>query len=369
MRSLKSVLIIHPFGIGDVLFSLPLVATLREARPDAQIGYLCNRRTNQLVAIWPHVNRHFIFEKDEFRAAWGSSKIKGSRHLLDIIRTIRAERFDIAIDLSLGWQMGLASWMAGIPKRIGFDFRGRGRFLTHKLPLNGFQNKPVAEYYLDLLTLLGIEKPPQSPYELTLPASVSPQVEEFLAPHHIQAGERLIGIVPGGGASWGPSAVFKQWPPEKFAQMADTLASGEKTRVILFGDQQESSLCRKIAAQLKHPPILATQISSLVLLAGILKRCHLVIGNDSGPMHLAAAVGTKTVSIFGPVDAAVYGPVPKNPELHRVVAQSMACRPCYQQFRFPPCPWDNACLKKLPVAEVLNAAEASLRGANATKQS
>jgi len=350
------ILIIHPFGIGDVLFSLPMLNAVRQAFPDAKISYLRNRRTEQLVAIWPQVDRHFVFEKDEFRAAWRSSKVKGTRHLLGTIRTIRAERFDVAIDLSLGWQMGLASWMAGIPQRIGFDFRGRGRFLTDKLPLNGFQNKPVAEYYLDLLAPLGVEKPSKISCGLTLPVSVSPQVEEFLAPHQIQAGERLIGIVPGGGASWGPSAVFKQWPPEKFAQMVDTLASEEKTRVILFGDQQESSLCRKIAAQLKQPPILATQISSLVLLAGLLKRCHLVVGNDSGPMHLAAAVGTKTVSIFGPVDAAVYGPVPKNPALHRVVARSLACRPCYQQFRFPPCPWDNACLKQLPMADVLDAA-------------
>jgi len=354
------ILIVHPFGIGDVLFSLPMVNALRQTYPDAFIGYLCNRRTEQLVAIWPQVNRHFVFEKDEFRSAWRSSKTTGTRHLLKILRAIRAERFDIVIDLSLGWHMGLASRMAGIPKRIGFDFRGRGRFLTHKLPLSGFQNKPVADYYLDLLTPLGIKRPSKIHCELTLPSSCSSQVDEFLASHRIQAGERLVGIVPGGGASWGASAVFKQWPPEKFAEAADALVAGHKTRVILFGDKQEASLCRKIAKRMTQPPIEATRISSLVLLAGILKRCHLVIGNDSGPMHLAAAVGTKTVSIFGPVDAIVYGPVSPDPDRHRVVTRPLACRPCYQQFRFPPCPWDNACLKELPVSHVMEAAAALL---------
>ena len=351
------ILIIHPFGIGDVLFSLPLLETVRQAEPDAFIGYLCNRRTEQLVAIWPQVDRHFVFEKDEFRAAWRSSKISGIRHLMEMVRMIRAERFDVVMDLSLGWQMGLACWMAGIPKRVGFDFRGRGRFLTHKLPLSGFQNKPVAEYYLDLITPLGLKKPTQSRYELTLPSSALSQAEEFLTSHSVQAGERLVGLVPGGGASWGASAVYKQWPPEKFAEAANALLATEKVRVILFGDKQETGLCQKVAEKMDRPPIVATQLSSLVLLAGILKRCDLVIGNDSGPMHLAAAVGTKTVSIFGPVDAAVYGPVSGHPELHRVVSKSLACRPCYRQFRFPPCPWDNACLKELPVSQVLEAAE------------
>ncbi len=351
------ILLIHPFGIGDVLFSLPLADALRQAYPEAFIGYLCNRRTEQLVKIWPQVDRHFVFEKDEFRAAWHSSKAKGLRHLLGLLQTIRAERFDVAVDLSLGWQMGCASLAAGIPQRVGFDFRGRGRFLTRKLPLSGFQNKPVADYYLDLLPLLGLEKPEQIRLKLELPSYVASQVEEFLAPYRIHAEERLIGIVPGGGASWGPASVFKQWPPERFAETAHALLSRQKIRVILFGDNQEFSLCRKIAEKMNQPPILATQISSLVLLAGLLKRCELVIGNDSGPMHLATAVGTKTVSIFGPVDAAVYGPVSENSDRHPVVARTLACRPCYQQFRFPPCPWDNACLKQLPVSQVMEAAE------------
>ena len=100
--------------------------------------------------------------------------------------------------------------------------------------------------------------------------------------------------------------------------------------------------------------VLPAWIVPLAALAGILKRCLLVIGNDSGPMHLAASMGTATVSIFGPVDASVYGPV--NPR-GRVVLKGLACRPCYQSFRFPPCPWENGCLRLLPESEVLKAVD------------
>jgi ADP-heptose:LPS heptosyltransferase len=106
-------------------------------------------------------------------------------------------------------------------------------------------------------------------------------------------------------------------------------------------------------------PHLAIQLPSLLLLAGLLKRCALVIGNDGGTMHLASAVGTRTVSLFGPVDSSVYGPYPPRP-IHRVVSLGLACRPCYRSFRFPPCPWDNRCLKELPVEQVLEAANALL---------
>jgi heptosyltransferase-1 len=83
-----------------------------------------------------------------------------------------------------------------------------------------------------------------------------------------------------------------------------------------------------------------------------LAQAQCVIGNDSGPMHLATAVGTRTVSIFGPVDAGVYGPAIVDPN-HRVVTRGIACQPCYRHFKFPPCPWDNSCLKALPVETVL----------------
>jgi len=180
-------------------------------------------------------------------------------------------------------------------------------------------------------------------------------VNRTLEIHRVSLSAPMAGIVPGGGASWGPNAVYKQWPPERFARMADHLAR-RGLQILLIGDAQEISLCRQVADRISVPPAFIVQVPSLLLLAGLLKRCRVVVGNDGGTMHLASAVGTPTVSIFGPVDASVYGPTPGG-NTHRVVSKGLACRPCYQRFRFPPCPWDNACLKKLEVEPVLQAVD------------
>ncbi len=345
------ILIANPFGIGDVLATLPLLHALRDFDSHGFLGFLCNRRTSELVEGWPFVDRVYVFEKDTFRAFWRESLLEGLRYLGKLIDTIRQQPFDVLVDLSLGWQYGLAGRLAGIPKRIGFDFHGRGKFLTDRFPLNGFHHQPVAHHYLELLTPLGIRPRVSIRHSFDLPETVREEAAEYLKSQDVGDRDSIVGIVPGGGASWGPQAVFKQWPAERFAQVAAHVAKRYRARILLLGDSEEAFLCQAIAHTLSpSAAILAVQVPSLLLLAGLLKRCALVIGNDSGPMHLAASVGTKTVTIFGPVDGTVYGPQGNG---HRTVAKGLACRPCYQGFRFPPCPWDNACLKGLTVAEVL----------------
>ena len=349
-------LIVNPFGIGDVLFSLPLVRALRATDPEGLLGYLCNRRTADLVASLRELDWHRVFEKDEFRAVWKRSKIEGLGCLGQLLREVREKQFDLLIDLSLGWQSGFGAILAGIPKRIGFNFRNRGRFLTHALPIQGFHTQSVAEYYLDLLSLLNIPKPATVQADFLLPPGIDHQVEEYLRQQRVPPGRRLVGVIPGGGASWGPNAIYKQWAPDRFAQVADHIASRHQAQILLFGDSKELPLCQKVLQAMECKPRLATEVPSLLLLAGLLRQCALVVGNDGGAMHLATAVGTKTVSLFGPVDGSVYGPFPPN-LLHRVVTQGFVCQPCYQGFRFPPCPWDNACLKKLEVKPVLEAVD------------
>lgn len=349
-------LIANPFGIGDLLFSLPLVRAVRAAEPDAFIGILCNARTEELVGCWPELNWRLAFEKDEFRRRWKSSRAAGVRLLSRALGEIRRQRFDALIDLSLGWHTGFAGLLCGIRRRIGFNFRGRGRFLTEALRLQEFSSRPVADYYLDLLKPLGLPRPAAGlGWELALPEEARQRAGEYLRREQL-AGAELAAVVPGGGASWGPNARYKQWPPERFAQAADHLTRQHQLKILLIGDASEESLCREVAARMSAPPAAIVQVPSLLTLAGILRRCRLALGNDGGTLHLAEAMGTPAVSIFGPVDPAVYGPPPGS-ILHRVVAKRLACRPCYRSFRFPPCPWDNACLKDLEVAPVIEAAD------------
>lgn len=354
------ILIANPFGIGDVLFSLPLVQAIRAQIPQAFIGYLGNRRTEELVSVWPELDWHRPFE---FRAAWRRSRTQGWQDFRRMVHSIRAESFDVLLDLSLGWQVGWIALAAGIRRRIGFDYRNRGRFLSERATLSGFHRQPIPEEYLDLLPKIGLTRPFRTGLRFDLPASVQSQAKNFLHSCGIGPTTRLLGIVPGGGASWGENARFKRWAPERFAEVGDRLALSRGLKPILFGDDSEGRILREAASRMNSQPLIVSPALSLLPLAGLLQRCRLVLGNDSGPLHLACAVGTPTLSIFGPVDASVYGPYPPGGQerFHPVAVHGLACRPCYRNFRFPPCPWDNACLKKLETEPVLQAADELLR--------
>ncbi|MBI4227235.1 MAG: glycosyltransferase family 9 protein, partial [Candidatus Omnitrophica bacterium] len=149
------------------------------------------------------------------------------------------------------------------------------------------------------------------------------------------------------------------WPPASFAEVADHLAERVEGQIVLLGDRADQAQCEAVAAHMRQPAIVAEPAPSLLVLAGGLARCRLVIGNDSGALHLAAAVGTPSIAIFGPASPVVYGPYPSagSDDRHRVAVKSLACRPCYAQFRLPPCPWDHRCLTTLTPGEVYAAAE------------
>jgi ADP-heptose:LPS heptosyltransferase len=131
------IVIVNPFGIGDVLFSTPLIRALRRAFPDAYLAYLGNRRTEEILKRNPHLDELFIYEKDELVAQWRTNWWTGWGMLLRLMARIRRRRFDIAIDLSLGERYGFVLALLRIPRRIGFDFRSRGRFLTYRFPMDG----------------------------------------------------------------------------------------------------------------------------------------------------------------------------------------------------------------------------------------
>ena len=199
----KRILIVNPFGIGDVLFTTPMVRGLREAYPDATLGYLCNRRVEELVRTNVHLDLIFIFEKDEYRTLWRRSKKECLRMFFRFLKEIRSQRFDVLMDLSLGWHYSFLGWLLGIPTRIGFNYRRRGRFLTKSKILQGFEEKHVVQYYGELLGLLGV--PPATPpyLEFHPPEKDRLWARDVLSVHGIPEESVLIGMSSGGGASWG----------------------------------------------------------------------------------------------------------------------------------------------------------------------
>ena len=152
----QRILLINIFGIGDVLFTTPLINNLKAAYPDIFIGYLCNRRTIPLLEHNSKISRIFIYERDELETLRQKSAWQYLKAVRRLIQDIRGERFDMVLDVSLNSFMSFLAFAAGIPRRIGYDYKGRGIFLTQRIPLAGYEDRHVAEYYLDLLAAFGV---------------------------------------------------------------------------------------------------------------------------------------------------------------------------------------------------------------------
>ena len=142
---------VNPFGIGDVIFSMHLVEALRQSFPDAVIGFVCNERTRELVRMNRSIDRTFVFNRDLFRRAWRRSPLLFFKTLKAFLKLLKTEHFETLVDLSLGREYSFFAMLIGIRQRIGFDFKGRGIFLTQKMKIDGYSGRRVADIQMDLL--------------------------------------------------------------------------------------------------------------------------------------------------------------------------------------------------------------------------
>ena len=354
---IKKILIINPFGIGDVIFSTPLICALRKNFQHAYIGYMCNRRSSELISADPNINKIFVYEKDEYRSIWRDSRIDCVKKLLSFLLEIQKEKFDVSIDLSLGYQYSMFLKLLGVKTRLGFNYRNRGKFLTRKIAIDGFDDKHVIEHYFDILRLLDIDtkycgKEPK----IYVTGNGMKFADAVLADNKIMKNDLLIGMIPGCGASWGGDATYRRWGKKNFAILADRLIEKYGAKIILLGDRQEVDICKYIQDSMTNVIINYCGKTSIEDLVGIMARCNFIVTNDGGPLHMAIGLGVKTVSIFGPVNEAIYGPHPVS-ENHVVVSKKkLSCRPCYRQFKYSKCE-NRVCLNSIAVDEVLEAAE------------
>lgn len=353
----RNILIINPFGIGDVLFTTPLVRALKEGiSPAPRITFICNARTNPILSRNKHIDEVIVFDRGKYRELWGKSKLQWIRQFAALLQRARRCGFDAAIDISLGRQYSFILKLLGVPVRAGFDYKGRGIFLTHKVPVKAFTEKPVPEYYLDLGRLLGV---PPAGMDLEFPTTEKDEEEVggFLRSQGAEFCREYFCVVPGGGGSWGRDAAYKRWPVEGFSFVADALADQFRLMPFIVGSIQESEMCEEVRRFMRHKGIVLTALS-LGASAALFKRAKLVICNDGGPLHIAVSQGVKTVSVFGPVAEKVYGPFPAG-DNHIVIKSKIQCRPCYVNFRYNRC-GHRSCLTSITAQEVVQAAKTLL---------
>jgi len=349
----QKILIINIFGIGDVLFTTPLISNLKRHWPKCLIGYIANGRTAILLENNPQVDKVFIYDRDEYQTTYKQSKLQFFGKMRTALSEIKSERYDLAIDLSLNSSVSFLMRLIGIKERMGFNYRNRSPFLTRKINLSGYEGRHVVEYYLDILRELRV---PVIDTALKIyPSEVEQKwADDICERFYLLPEDLTVAVVPGGGDSWGKDAHFKRWPVEKYAQLADKMIEKFSAKIILMGNHSEIDLCSYVSRKMRGSCYDLSGQTSLHQMATFLKRCKLAVVNDGGPLHVAVASGVKTVSIFGPVDENVYGPYPK--AKHVVANKQISCRPCYRHFRMAACEHHH-CINSLELEEVFRKVE------------
>jgi len=347
---MKKVLVVNPFGIGDVIFSFYAIATLKKARPDIRIDFFGNERTVSLARMNPDLSRIYEFNRDKLRAVRAKSFFKFLKVYRTLIADWKREEYDAMFDLSLGREFSFLGKMSGIPRRFGLDYKGRGLFLTDKTNFKGYEGRPVSETQLDLFRRSDSGLPDKlSAIRWNISEVDTAKAEELLAGE-----DSWMVLAPGGGHSWGQNAVYKQWDADKFVVSANHWAR-EGGGILLLGDASERALLERIQGGLRVKHIVACG-ESLGVVAALLQRCRLFLGNDGGLLHLAHSLAVPSVSVFGPVDEKAYGPYGTDAR-REVVTATVSCRPCYQSFHFPPCPNERRCLTEISVQKVLESVD------------
>lgn len=272
-----------------------------------------------------------------------------------LARELRAQKFDVALLLQNAFDAAWLAWRAGIPERIGYARDGRSLLLTKRIRLPKRGEIPPHEqfYYLELLRRAGwIDSLPTGSFvRLDITQDRRQRAEQTLS----AAGARhnVPRIAIGAGASYGSA---KCWPPERFADFVNCFRVHTDADVILFGTASEQTVCDAITAGIKGPSISLVGKTTIADLPALLSQCQLFVGNDSGAMHVAAAVGLPVVAIFGPTDP--HGTAPVTPRC-TVVQQKPYCSPCFLRR----CPIDHRCMTSVTPEAVETAARGWLRSA------
>ncbi len=325
--------------IGDGVISLAALDALRARFPAAEIVVVSKPWVSELYHYLPSVNRQIIFNPEkEHRGALGFWKFAAK---------LRAEGFDAAILLQNAFHAAWMAWCARIPVRIGYARDGRAALLTDAVappPPAAYGHQ--RNYYLQLLFRAGLveEIHPGGKPRLAVQEAEMEWARRHLARNGLGGPRVLVGLNP--GAFFGPT---KRWLLSRYAQVADRLIGALHADVLIFGSSAERPLAEEIARGMKHTPLILSGDTSLRQLMALLAQCRVVISNESGPMHLAAALGLPVVAIFGSTDERATAPLGPHA---RVVKRQVACSPCGLRE----CPIDLRCMTGVSVDDVYVAA-------------
>ncbi len=334
--ALKRVLLRGPNWIGDAVMCEPAISAVRRLFPQAELTLLVKPAVAELFTGHPDVS-HILVYDDRGQHAGLTGKWR-------LANAMRRGRFDLAILFQNAFEAALLAFLAGIPQRYGYATDGRRLLLSDPVPRPGRGAiSHQVEYYLGMLRPLGCEEPAASP-RLVLFREEETAMAKRLAESGISGAELLIGLNP--GSTYGGA---KRWLPERFAETADRLAGQLNAKVLIVGARGEEPLAQAIAGRITSKTVILSGKTSVRELMAAVKRCAVVVTNDTGPMHIAAAFGVPVVAVFGPTDWRTTAPFGTG---HALVRQPVDCSPCLLRE----CPIDHRCMTRVTVDEVVQAA-------------
>jgi heptosyltransferase-2 len=326
-------IIVHmPNWIGDSILSFPALGNLGKSFPEAKIYLACHKRVANLFTGIDSIEKTIIL-KDQ-------SSFRGMNESL---QELKKYNFDIGLLFTNSFSSALLFYLAKIPQRWGYSRDWRHIFLTKSVSIKK-HGKPVHQvhYYLNLLSGLGLET--NTPC-LSLPISPEEknQARSLLLSHQINDQRPIVMFNP--GAFYGTA---KRWPAEKYAELARLLQKDLSAHILIIGSKDEVELAESIANSMATPAVILSGKTSLRKLAALMGLSDLLVTNDSGPMHMANALGTPVVALFGPTDPRSTKPY-QDPSLY--IKKEAPCWPC----SYRECPFDHRCMTKISPEEVYRA--------------
>jgi len=321
------IIIIDLLYLGDLIFATPFIRNIRKNFPHSRIDMVVNSNFSSIIEDTPYLDNIYPYDK-----RWG---IKLS---IDFTKALKRNNYSLGINIHGNWRSALLLKNIKPAYSIGYGGGGRGLFLNKVIEVPDHLHMVIN--YMELLKNIGLDIKDHKGTEIAVNQESLKKMEEFLEENAYLGKKKIVGLNTGG--SW----PIKRWPAEKFASLADRLINNNFF-VVFLGSKSDRPRVDQIISSMKSKALIATSKTSLKELVALESLCDLVISNDSGPVHVAAAVGTPTITIFGPSDDNKYRPLG---DKHKIVKNEIECRPCGEHE----CPLGHhRCMQDIGVDDVI----------------
>jgi heptosyltransferase-2 len=341
----RKILVIKFIAIGDMVVALPTLRALKKSFPKSHLAVLVTPRVKEVVEECPYLDEIIYYDI--------LGKDKGIKGLFNILGQLREKKFDLVIELDLYYRItSLISYFSEIKNRVGFDLRGQGRKHLYTLKVPYLIDKHEVESFLEIAKKIGADISDKELVEIGVSDKDKEYVAKFLTEAGVGEKDFLVGLHPGTSKS---PADSRRWSGEKFGKLADWIVKQYGAKVIFTGLSSDVELINESVKFMTTKPILAAGKTNLKQFAEIARRCKIFVVADTGALHVAAAMKTRVVGIYGPSTPEKWGPYGKE---HTTIYKALECSPCLKVYLGQIFKCKNpVCMDKISVKEVKEAVE------------